>query len=74
MPSVITEPGAIELTMIPFGPSSSAIARVRWMTPALAAAKAHCRRMAVTPTTEATLTMRPPPCAIIGWAAALLIR
>ncbi len=31
------------------------------MTPALAATKALWRRIAVTPTTEATLTMRPPP-------------
>ncbi len=60
------EPGAMQLTRMPFGASSSAMERVRLTTPALAATKAHWRRAGTTPRTEATLTMRPPPCRTIA--------
>ena len=69
MPSVRVEPGAMPLTRMPCGPSSRAIALVRFTTPALAATKAHWSRKGTSPAIEAMLMIRPEPCARIARAA-----
>ncbi len=73
MPSVSVEPGAIPFTSTPCGPSSSAIAFVRFTTPAFAATNAHCNRSGTNPAIDAMLMIRPRFCSRMTTAAALLI-
>ncbi len=58
---------------MPAGPSSSAIDRVRFTTPALAATKALCSRSGTSPATDAMLTIRPPPADRITGTTAWLV-
>ena len=60
-------------TRMPCGPSSSAIAFVRFTTPALAATNAHCNRSGTSPAIDAMLMIRPLFCCRMTAAAARLI-
>src|SRR5690606_41887495 len=67
--AVAKYPGAIALTWIPDGPSSSAYARVNPTTPALLAAYAGDWRPPRKENREAMLTILPDPCGMKTRAA-----
>ena len=73
-PSVAVEPGAIPLTKMPCGASSSAIERVRFTTPAFAATYELCSRIGTSPRTDAILMILPERSDFICGMTARLMR
>ena len=67
--SVSVVPGATATTRIPWGPSSTAIVSVRWLTAALAAAYAERNGAGRVVSPELTLMITPPSVIARAWAA-----
>ena len=66
-----SRPGATQLTSVS-GANATAMQRVRWMRPAFETAYAMDEPIGPSPATDATLTMRPWPCAFMMGATALM--